>query len=83
MAEGARDAGGLPRLIDPGPEWRLHCLWFDSGAMADLLESDFCLAEKNTLHRCLDRLVEHKDDRFKFLVRRWGELFGAKLDLLQ
>jgi transposase len=70
------------RLIDPGSEWRLHRQWFDSSAMADLLESDFALAEKNTLYRCLDKLVEHKDDLFKFLVRRWGELFGAKFDVL-
>jgi transposase len=70
------------RLIDPGSEWRLHRQWFDASAMADLLESDFCLAEKNTLYRCLDKLVEHKDDLFKFLVRRWGELFGAKFDVL-
>jgi transposase len=70
------------RLIDPGSEWRLHRQWFDSSAMADLLESDFALAEKNTLYRCLDRLVEHKDDLFKFLVRRWGELFGATFDVL-
>ena len=70
------------RLIDPGSEWRLHRQWYDSSAMADLLDSDFALAEKNTLYRCLDRLVEHKDDLFKFLVRRWGELFGAKFDVL-
>ena len=70
------------RLIDPGSEWRLHRQWFDSSAMADLLDSDFALAEKNTLYRCLDKLVEHKDDLFKFLVRRWGELFGAKFDVL-
>jgi len=70
------------RLIDPGSEWRLHRQWFDASAMADLLDSDFALAEKNTLYRCLDRLVEHKDALFKFLVRRWGELFGAKFDVL-
>jgi hypothetical protein len=70
------------RLIDPGSEWRLHCQWFDASAMADLLDSDFALAEKNTLYRCLDRLVEHKDELFKFLLRRWGELFGAKFDVL-
>jgi transposase len=70
------------RLIDPGSEWRLHRQWFDASAMADLLDSDFALAEKNTLYRCLDRLVEHKNELFKFLVRRWGELFGAKFDVL-
>lgn len=89
----ARAQGGTPwmkvlktlvtyRLIDPGSEWRLHRHWFDTSAMADLLESDFALAEKNTLYRCLDKLVEHKDELFKFLVRRWGELFGAKFDVL-
>ena len=70
------------RLIDPGSEWRLHRQWFDASAMADLLESDFGLAEKNTLYRCLDRLVEHKDELFKFLKRRWGELFAATFDVL-
>ena len=70
------------RLIDPGSEWRLHRQWFDASAMADLLDSDFALAEKNTLYRCLDKLVQHKDDLFKFLLRRWGELFGAKFDVL-
>jgi hypothetical protein len=46
------------RLIDPGSEWRLHRQWFDASAVADLLEADFALAEKNTLYRCLDKLVE-------------------------
>ena len=70
------------RLIDPGSEWRLHRQWFDASAMADLLEADFALAKKNTLYRCLDLLVKHKDELFKFLVRRWGELFDAKFDVL-
>ena len=70
------------RLIDPGSEWRLHRHWFDASAMADLLNADFALAEKNTLYRCLDKLIEHKDELFKFLVQRWGELFGAKFDVL-
>jgi Transposase DDE domain len=70
------------RLIDPGSEWRLHRQWFDASAMADLLQADFGLAEKNTLYRCLDKLVAHKDELNKFLVRRWGELFGAEFDVL-
>jgi len=70
------------RLIDPGSEWRLPRQWFDASAMADLLESDFALASKDTLYRCLDRLVEHKDELFKFLVRRWGELFDASFEVL-
>jgi transposase len=70
------------RLIDPGSEWRLHRYWFDASAIADLLDADFALAEKNTLYRCLDRLLEHKDELFQFLKRRWGELFGAQFDVL-
>lgn len=70
------------RLIDPGSEWKLHRQWFDASAMADLLNADFALAEKNTLYRCLDRLVEHKDELFKFLLPRWGDLFDAKFDVL-
>lgn len=70
------------RLIDPGSEWRLHRQWFDASAMADLLDADFGLAEKNTLYRCLDKLVKHKDEQCQFLKRRWGELFGASFEVL-
>ena len=70
------------RLLDPGSEWRLHRQWFDASAMADLLEADFAVVGKNTLYRCLDRLVEHKVELFKFLRQRWGELFEAKFDVL-
>src|SRR6516225_5993221 len=46
------------RLIDPGSEWRLHRHWFTSSAMADLLDADFALAGKDTLYRCLDKLLD-------------------------
>jgi hypothetical protein len=70
------------RLIDPGSEWRLHRHWYEASAMSDLLNADFALAEKDKLYRCLDKLVEHKDDLFKFLCARWGELFEASFDIL-
>ena len=70
------------RLIDPGSEWRLHRHWYEASAMSDLLDADFALAEKDTLYRCLDKLVEHKDDLYKFLHARWGELFEASFDVL-
>lgn len=50
--------------------------------MSDVLNADFALAEKNTLYRCLDKLVAHKDALFKFLGTRWGELIGAKFEVL-
>ena len=70
------------RLIDPGSEWRLHRYWFDHSAMADLLGEDFRIAEKDTLYRCLDRLVEHKAALFSHLRERWITLFDTKFDVL-
>ena len=70
------------RLIDPGSEWRLHRQWFIQSAMADLLDADFALVEKDTLYRCLDKLLPHKDELIKFLTQRWGELFGVTFDVL-
>jgi hypothetical protein len=37
------------RLIAPGSEWRLHREWFGNSAMADLLGTDFGLAEEHKL----------------------------------
>ena len=70
------------RLIDPGSEWRLHRLWFDTSAMGDLLGEDYALVEKNALYRCLDKVLEHKQALFSHLTERWQGLFGAKFDVL-
>jgi len=70
------------RLLEPGSEWRLHRLWFDQSAMGDLLGEDFSISAKDTLYRCLDRLVEHKEALFGFLRERWSDLFGVKFDVL-
>jgi hypothetical protein len=43
------------QLVDPGSEWRLHRQWFHDSALADLLDEDFALVEKDTLYRCLYR----------------------------
>src|ERR1700674_4403571 len=70
------------RLIDPGSEWRLHRLWFERSAMADLLGADDALVEKNALYRCLDKLLEHKAALFSHLRERWQDLFGVDFDVL-
>jgi len=70
------------RLVDPGSEWRLHRHWFQNSAMADLLEEDFALAEKDNLYRCLDQLLAHREDLFGHLRRRWEDLFGVKFEVL-
>jgi transposase len=70
------------RLIDPGSEWRLHRLWFEQSAMADLLGADYALVEKNALYRCLDKLLAHKAALFDHLRQRWQDLFGAGFEVL-
>jgi transposase len=70
------------RLIDPGSEFRVHRQWFDQSAMAELLKTDFAVAEKDRLYRCLDRLLEHKATLFQHLRERWQDLFQAQFDVL-
>jgi len=70
------------RLVDPGSEWRLHRQWFQNSAMADLLEEDFGLAQKDNLYRCLDKVLAHRPALFQHLRRRWEDLFGAKFEVL-
>jgi transposase len=70
------------RLVDPGSEWRLHRQWFDQSAMDQLLETDFAVASKDRLYRCLDRLLAHKQALFGHLKQRWQTLFGAQFELL-
>ena len=70
------------RLIDPGSEWRLHRQWFHDSAMADLLDEDFGLAQKDNLYRCLDKVLSQRAALFGHLRRRWADLFGAKFQVL-
>jgi transposase len=70
------------RLIDPGSEYHLHREWFLHSAMDELLQVDFQAAGKDRLYRCLDRVLEHKDDLFLHLRQRWQDLFAAEFDVL-
>ena len=66
------------RLIAPGSEWRLHRHWYEHNALRGLLGSDRAIAD-DTLYRCLDKLLEHKQDFFSFLRARWATLFDGLL----
>jgi len=50
--------------------------------MADLLGEDFKIAQKDTLYRCHDRLLKHKEDLFRHLKSRWETLFDARCEVL-
>src|SRR6266536_1584781 len=61
---------------------QLHRLRFEQSAMGDLLGEEFSLVEKNTLYRCLDKVLTHKLALFGHLRQRWQDLFGAQFDVL-
>jgi len=70
------------RLLEPGSEFRLHRHWYVESAMDALLESDFAVADKDRLYRCLDRIVPHKQELFVWLRQKWAELFQADFEVL-
>lgn len=70
------------RLLEPGSEWRLHRYWYDHSAIGNLLGEDDVLSEKDTLYRCHDHLLEHKEELFKHLRKKWEDLFGLRFDVL-
>jgi transposase len=70
------------RWIDPGSEWRVHRQWFLGSAMDELLGVDFVVAEKDRLYRCLDRILEHKQELFVWLQQKWADLFHADFEVL-
>ncbi len=70
------------RLIHPGSEFYLHRQWFDKTAMDELLNTDYRIAAKDRLYRCLDRIVEHKDQLCRHLKSRWEDMFGIEFDVL-
>ena len=72
----------VSRWVSPGSEFRLHRQGFDQSAMGDLLGTDFAVAEKDRLYRCLDRILAHKAALFEHLRQRWQELFQARFDVL-
>lgn len=70
------------RLLSPGSEWRLHRHWFSTTALADLLGVDERAVQDDTLYRCHDLLLAHKEELFGHLRQRWSDLFGARYEVL-
>ena len=70
------------RLLAPGSEWRLHRHWFSTTALPDLLGVDARAAQDDTLYRCHDLLLPHKEELFAHLRQRWSDLFGARYEVL-
>jgi transposase len=70
------------RLLEPGSEFRLHRQWYVESAMDELLQTDFAVAAKDRLYRCLDRVLAHKQELFVWLKQKWADLFAADFEVL-
>jgi len=70
------------RLLEPGSEFHVHRQWFVDSAMDALLGTDFAVAEKDRLYRCLDRVLKHKQELFVWLKQKWADLFQADFEVL-
>jgi transposase len=69
-------------LLDPGSDFRLHRQWYLDTAMDELLETDFAVAAKDRLYRCLDRVLPHKQELFVWLKQKWADLFHSDFEVL-
>jgi len=70
------------RLLSPGSEWRLHRQWFETTALGDILGVDARAVQDDTLYRCLDLILAHKEELFVHLRDKWSDLFGARYEIL-
>src|ERR1700683_1912514 len=50
--------------------------------MDELLQEEFIVAEKDRLYRCLDRVLEHKQELFVWLKQKWADLFHSDFEVL-
>jgi len=69
-------------LVDPASEFYVHRQWFDKTAMDELLTTDYRIASKDRLYRCLDRIPRYKDDLCRHLKSKWEDMFGIEFDVL-
>src|SRR5262249_13377603 len=63
-------------------EFRVHRQWYVNSAMDELMGTGFEVAEKDRLYRCLDQVLEHKQELFVYLKQKWADLFGADFEVL-
>jgi transposase len=70
------------RLCAPSSELHIAEDWYRRTALADLLQLDDALLNKDRLYRALDRLLVHKAAIEAHLSRRAGELFALDNEVL-
>ena len=70
------------RLCAPSSELHIAEDWYRRTALADLLQLDDALLNKDRLYRALDKLLGHKAAIEVHLSRRAGELFAVDNEVL-
>jgi transposase len=72
----------IARLCEPSSDLHLAERWYASTALDDLLGLPADKVNDDRVYRALDKLLVHKQELEKHLVRRLGELFDLEYDLL-
>ena len=72
----------IGRLVEPCSELHVAEQWYRTTALEDLLGVAVEDIYDERLYRTLDRLLPHKENLEKHLVKRLGELFELDYDLL-
>ena len=72
----------INRLCAPGSELAIEARWYGATALDDLVGVDEARVNTDRLYRCLDQLLPHKAALERHLAARYGELFGARYEVL-
>jgi transposase len=72
----------IARLCEPSSELHIAEDWYRRTALEDLLGLPAKRVNDDRLYRALDRLLPHKEEIERHLVKRLGELFDVSYDLL-
>jgi transposase len=72
----------IARLCEPSSELHIAEGWYRHTALEDLLGLPVDRVNDDRLYRALDRLLPHKEELERHLVKRLGELFDLSYDLL-
>ena len=72
----------VARLCEPSSELHIAEDWYRRTALADLLQLNESLVNKDRLYRALDQLLPHKAALEAHLSKRYGELFAVENDVL-
>ncbi len=72
----------VARLCEPSSELHIAEDWYRTTALEDLLGLPSEKVNEARLYRALDRLLPHKREIERHLVKRLGELFAPDYDLL-